>query len=451
MLIENTHWKGKRVLILGLGKSGCAAADLLLQLGATVYGHDQDTQRYTSESLRDLRHKGLLPFEGQTFTLETIDCLVPSPGVPRTDPLYAKALTSGIPIVGEAALAFGFLKEHAILGITGTNGKTTVTLLVAHVLNQCGIPAHALGNVGTALSTQCVLPKEDVIVAELSSFQLETLSAQCLDAAVLLNITPDHLDRYADYLEYAQAKARIFDCVKPNGKKYVENRCFQEFPQLFDKTSVKTYGDNPSCTIYSDGIHLWENEEIILQLPVRYQGKVGHDLENLMAAYALCRSQGITAVQFFESAENFKKPSHRIEFVSQIKGVSYYDDSKGTNIDAVIRAVESIKGPIILIAGGVDKGFPYNMWAQAFQGKVRHVFAIGQAGPKIKNDLADKLIVELCSSLEEAVLKSSEVAQSGETVLLSPGCSSFDMFRDYAHRGEVFKSIVINLSKKVSV
>lgn len=442
--MQTLLWQGKRVLVLGLGKSGCAAADLLLQRGATVYGHDQDPQRFSSEALTHVRHKGLLPYTDQAF-----DCLVPSPGVPQTDLLYAGALASGKEIVGEAELALRLLKEHTILGVTGTNGKTTVTLLVAHVLNRCGKRAHALGNVGTALSSQSILPKEELIVAELSSFQLETLTTRCLDAAVLLNITPDHLDRYADYTEYAKAKMRIFNCVKPGGKKYVELRCFQQFSPLMDD-SLQTYGQESHCALSTEGLHLYENGERVAALPALYQGKVGHDLENLMAAYALCRSQGISADQFFEQSLTFKKPAHRIEFVSQIKGVSYYDDSKGTNIDAVIRAVESFKGRIILIAGGVDKGFPYHIWAQAFQGKVRTIFAIGQAAPKIKKDLADQLPVELCSSLEEAVLQAAKIALPGETVLLSPGCSSFDMFRDYAHRGEVFKNSVINLIEPVN-
>lgn len=432
--------------MIGLGISGRSAASLLLKKGASVWGVDSNLDLIKNHSeIALLRQQGLCAqHESEPIEMSQFDLVVVSPGISPSHRLYSKAYSSGIKIIGEVELAFRFLKG-TVLGVTGTNGKTTVTLMTAHILNQSGRPARALGNVGTALSAECEIPSGAITVAELSSFQLDTLNSPVIDAAVLLNITPDHLDRYKDMVEYARSKLHIAHCLKPGGALYIEHRCFQEFGHLLSHFIPQTYGYSSNCDLFTDLKQICYKNCIECELPPSYQGKVSHDLENIMAAYALCKYVGITPEQFFKALRTFKKPAHRIEFVRKLRNVSYYDDSKGTNIDAVVRAIDSLEGNIILIAGGVDKGAAYTPWIEAFTNKVRYVCAIGQAAAKIKRDIGQQVPVELFNTLEEAVKFASTIAQAGENVLLSPGCSSFDMFKDYAHRGEEFQRIVKQL------
>lgn len=440
--------EGKSVLVIGLGLSGRSAVRFLLNRGAHVSGIDGNQELLKSNpEIAILREAGLKTIQ-EPIQLQQFDLIVVSPGVPQTHPLYVEARNLGIEVIGEIELACRFLKG-TFLGITGTNGKTTVTLLVTHVLNHSGKSARALGNLGVALTSETATEQaEQISVVELSSFQLETLHSRVIDAAVLLNVTPDHLDRYSGMDHYALAKLHIADCLKPGGEFYVEDKCWQEFGHLFNPVipiTAKTYGYREQCDLSTDLQHLISNKKIASMLPSSFRGKVSHDLENLMAAYALCQHVGVTPEQFMEAVKTFKKPAHRIEFVREHKGVSYYDDSKGTNIDAVVRAVDTIQGNIVLIAGGVDKGSAYTPWIAAFADRVKCVCAIGQAAPKIQQDLSQAMPVALCKGLEEAVNYAAQLAQPGDTVLLSPGCSSFDMFRDYSHRGEEFQRIVKQL------
>ena len=332
------------------------------------------------------------------------------------------------------------------IGITGTNGKTTVTLLVEHVLNHCGKAAAALGNVGVPLTSELTeLDESQIIVAELSSYQLETLQTPLIDAGVILNITPDHLDRYGSMEEYAQAKFQIASCMKPGAPLYIEERALKDYEHLLRDPSVLSYGYSSGCPLYTDKTNVYLNGELAYPLPPAQRSIASHDVENQMAAFALCHALGVSGDQFLEALKSFKKPPHRIEFVEKIGGVSYYDDSKGTNIDAVIRAVALFPGQVILIAGGVDKGFSYHSWVEAFGGKVKKICAIGQAAEKMERELSEELSVARFATLDEAVHDAFRMAKSGDTVLLSPGCSSFDMFRDYAHRGDEFKRIVREL------
>lgn len=441
--------KNIRALVIGLGISGRSAAAFLLKNGALVLGVDSKREVLSSNpDVVRLRQQGLQTHhESELTSVAQFNLVVVSPGVPQTHRLYTQAKAAGIEVIGEVELAFRFLKG-TVLGITGTNGKTTVTLLIEHVLNQSGKPARALGNIGTPLTSELLErahDEQEIIVAELSSFQLETLHAHVIDAAVVLNVTPDHLDRYADMDAYAQAKFHIANCLKPNGIWYLEHRCYQEFGHLWHGKAPLLYGYTPSCDVYTDLKHLVVNRKIECVLPSQWQGKVSHDLENIMAAYAICRHVGVTPAQFLEALASFKKPAHRIQFVRTLKGVSYYDDSKGTNIDAVIRAVAALQGEIVLIAGGVDKGAAYTPWIEVFNRRVKYVCAIGQAAPKIKQDIGHAVPVELFPGLEQAVAHAAHIAKTGDIVLLSPGCSSFDMFRDYAHRGEEFQRVVNNL------
>lgn len=437
--------KGKSVLVIGLGMSGRSAVQLLLDKGAKVHGADRNAELlYTNDSLMKLRYRGLTTqLDSAPINIQDYQLVIVSPGISKEHPLYQAAKQAGIEMIGEIELACRFVR-NPMIGITGTNGKTTVTLLTAHVLNHWGKQARALGNVGIPLAAELanIESESTILVAELSSFQLDTLHSKVIDVGVILNITPDHLDRYATMEEYAAAKIHLKDCLKANGMLYVHEGTYREWESLFGRFPVRRYGFNSSCTIFSDQQKVFFKEKIDYFWPPVYRGRCDHDIENLMAAYALCREMGVTGEQFIAAAQTFKKPAHRIEFVENVEGVAYYDDSKGTNLDAVIRAVSSLQGDIVLIAGGVDKGAPYTPWLEAFGGKVKYVCAIGQAAEKISRDLHPNIAVERFSSLEAAVKKASEMAKPGENVLLSPGCSSFDMFRDYAHRGDEFKRIV---------
>lgn len=446
MLKQRIVVKAKEVLVIGLGVSGRSAAAFLLQQGAFVTAVDANVELLRSTEVENLRHKGLkTTLESELTELQHFRLVVISPGIPAMNALSMRARAMGIEVIGEIELACRFLQGR-FLAITGTNGKTTVTLLVTHVLNQSGIHARSLGNVGTALTSECLADsKEEILVVELSSYQLETMTSQIIDAAVILNITPDHLDRYPNMESYAQAKMQVAHCLKSGAPLYIEQKCFQQFNYLIPCGAPKTYGYDSSCTIFADQANLYANGRIACSLPPLYRGKKSHDLENVMAAYALCQHVGVTPAQFMEAIASFKKPPHRIEFVRTVNGVTFYDDSKGTNIDAVIRAVETLSGDIILICGGVDKGAAYTPWIPVFAHKVKSICAIGQAAEKIKRELSPAIPVELCCSLEDAVLCAAKQAQLGDTVLLSPGCSSYDMFRDYAHRGDVFKRLVHDL------
>jgi UDP-N-acetylmuramoylalanine--D-glutamate ligase len=428
--------EGRSVLVVGLGLSGRAAAAFLLKRGAAVSAVDHNTELLAS-------HPEIIALRDFSWA---IDLVVVSPGVPPTNPHVQEAQRRGIELIGEVELACRFVKQPCI-GITGSNGKTTTTLLVEHILNHAGKPAKALGNVGVPLTAALDEAQSDeILVLELSSWQLETLSSPVLEAAALLNITPNHLDRHGTLEAYARAKLNMAKCLKPGRPFFILDTCAEEFAPLLEGISFKTYGYSPHADLSTDQIQVYSHQMLEFILPESYRGWVTHDVENLLAAYALCKTQGVSAELFLEAFKSFRKPPHRIEYVKTLAGVSYYDDSKGTSLDAVAKAVASMKGATILIAGGVHKGAAYTPWVDSFGGKVRCVCAIGQAAELIQNDLEAHLPVHLCENLESAVIRASQIAQEGENVLLSPGCASYDMFKDYKHRGEEFKRIVHALS-----
>lgn len=427
--------EGKKILVLGMGLSGVSAAKFLLSKGAIVYGYDE----------KAFLVEGVL-VANEALDLQEFDLVCVSPGVSPKEKHYAKALELGIEIIGEIELGARFLKNPCI-GITGTNGKTTVTLLVEHVLNCSGKKAVAVGNVGKPLTTYLLENPidSDILVIELSSYQIETLSHKILDTAVILNITPDHLDRYLNLNEYAKSKIKIMHCLKMSNF-IVHETCFDEFKDFFQSSNIQKFGYNLLSDLFTDLENVYFNGKFEYKLPVSMSGNFSYEIENMMAAFALVKNF-VTAEQFLDGYLSFKKPPHRLEFVKQVNLVTYYDDSKGTNIDAVMKAVASLRNPLYLIAGGVDKGASYEPWKQVFNGKVKAVFAIGQAANKIKKELFPDIEVEIVETLELAVKKAASVAVSGDSVLLSPGCSSFDMFKDYKDRGNAFKRCVNLLSK----
>lgn len=440
----------KKVLIIGMGVSGRAAAEFLIKQNLSVVGVDSRAEDLASqETFAELEKKGVFVFsDKEPLNISSFDEIVLSPGINPMHPLLARAKELNIPVIGEAELAFRHLGSRRALAITGTNGKTTVTLLVEHILNSSGFKARALGNVGVPLteSLQELEPAE-IVVAELSSYQLETMNARVFDAAVILNITPDHLDRYRSMEEYAKAKSRLQHCVKTDGSFYVFSDIVKPFGHLLE-AHFTTFGDTLTSQYWTDGHNVKEEGCLSFSLPQGKSPMPRHDSLNALACWLLCKQVGVTSEQFISALSTFHKPPHRIELVRTLDGVSYYDDSKGTNIDAVIQAVSSMPSSVYLIAGGVDKGSSYLPWREAFEGRVKEIFVLGQAAEKIRQELGSFFKVTRVISLPQAVRFAADKAAEGDSVLLSPGCSSFDMFRDYAHRGEEFQKSVNQLEER---
>lgn len=428
-----------KTVVLGLGISGIAAAKFLHRQKIDVIGIDSDRSRL--ETGFPCQH------ESEEIDWKEIERVVVSPGIDPNHPIYQTAVSKEIPVLGEAELALPYFKKPMV-AVTGTNGKTTVTLLVEHILNSAGIKAKALGNVGAALCDYLIDPgPEEAFVVELSSFQLETMRTPVFDAAALLNITPDHLDRYTGMHDYATAKCRLQNLLKEGASFFVHAQTAKEFFPLLEGKNYQTFGVETECDLWTDQMTVKYREKIEYLMPLRYREMGRHDNENALAAWALCRPFSISNEQFCKSLETFKKPPHRIEFIREIEGVSFFDDSKGTNIDAVIHAVTAMKGPVILIAGGVDKGASYLPWKE-FLGKVKQIIAIGAAAPKICRELESYFTMKRADSLAAAVKTAASDAKEGDCILLSPGCSSFDMFHNYAHRGEEFQRYVHSIKKE---
>lgn len=436
-------------VILGLGVSGRSAAAFLLDQGEVpLIGIDQNRSLFGDAAVLALQDRGMrLQGEEEPLDWNSIKRVILSPGIPPDHSLVLRARQHQIPCTGEIALGCCYV-QHPLIGITGTNGKTTVTLLIRHLLNSAGKRARAVGNVGVPLTQELSsLQEGEQWVVELSSYQIETLDVPCLSSAVVLNITPDHLDRYACMQEYAAAKCRIARALKAGSDWYMEETTWKTHQEYVPGKKPRLYGYAADCEVYTDLSDLFFLGRKETPLPQNLKGKRSHDLENFLAAYALCRDRGLSPEEIMEGWKSFKKPAHRLEFVGEWDGIRYYDDSKGTNIDAVVRAVEALPHPILLIAGGVDKGFPYSFWIPHFKNRVKSIYAIGQSAALIEAQLRDDFSVVRCSDLSAAVRAAAQDAVKGDAVLLSPGCSSYDMFKNYAHRGEEFQRIVLELRK----
>lgn len=431
-----------KALVVGMGTSGRASTLLLLNKGFEVCLWDDNPKAL--EEWKDQKDVSIAPSDALEKTLKSVDFILLSPGVHPNHPLYEKAKALGIPRLGEAEFALSFLNQRMI-GITGTNGKTTVTLLLEHVLKENGIAVKAVGNVGLALSSYALSPHpEEVLIVELSSFQLETLKGRYWDAAAILNITPDHLDRYDSLEHYAKTKCDIQKSLKENAPFFVQEEVVELYGKYLKEHPFLTYGGKKGFYCIKEG-RIYKQDEPMLRLPEMVQKMGMHDQENILIAYLLSK---LSESAFFQALNSFEKPKHRIQWVANIRGVDFYDDSKGTNIDAVIRAVETMPSQVVLIAGGVDKGFPYTAWISAFKDKVRKIIALGKASEKMIEELQQSFNIEKASSMSEAVKKAAGSAKRGDCVLLSPGCASYDMFKHYAHRGEVFQECVLNLEQE---
>ena len=447
---------GKRVLVFGSGKSGIGAAELLGQVGACPLIYDGNAEIDKEAVLHKVSHgknleiyAGELPKEVQ----DSLDLVVLSPGVPTDLPLVKSFYEQGLPVWGEVELAYRTGKGR-VLAITGTNGKTTTTALLGKIMSDAEDSVFVVGNIGTPYTSRSLEMKEDsVTVAEISSFQLETIDKFAPEVSAILNITEDHLNRHHTMEEYIRVKKLIVK--NQTSENYCvlnyEDEVLREFGRhIIPKTIYFSSRRKLERGIYMDGDQIilkTEREEI----PVVRTGELKllgrHNFENVMAAVAMACYAGVPMESIRRSVCAFTAVEHRIEYVAEKNGVAYYNDSKGTNPDAAIKGIQAMNRPTILIGGGYDKGSSYDEWLNSFEGKVRYLVLIGQTREKIR-EAAERLGVcpcILCDDLEEAVKVCAEKANPGDAVLLSPACASWGQFDNYEQRGDMFKEYVRGL------
>lgn len=444
----------KRVLVVGLARTGVATALFCAAHNAIVSATETRSESELGDTPGKLRAAGVtLELGGHTEKLFLAqDLIIPSPGVPADDPFLKLARVKGITIWSEIELAYRFL-EGKLIGITGSNGKTTTTTLVHHILASSGIPAILVGNVGTPLISKVdELREGTVAVAELSSFQLELIAKFRPNIGAILNLTPDHLDRHKTLEAYGAAKARIFenqtelDAAILNADDAILTKYVPKKPQVFwfsRKQAVKQ-----GACVRGDEIVLvrgGKEERILKTADISLPG--AHNLENVLAAVMIARLAGAAPASIASAVKSFRGVEHRLEFVAEIHGVRYYNDSKATNVDATLKALDSFPGRIRIILGGKDKGSDYSVLQAPLREKAIQALLIGAAAEKIADQIAGSVPIEHAGTLARAVEGASRVAQAGDIVLLAPACASFDQFENYEHRGRVFKELVHGLKE----
>jgi UDP-N-acetylmuramoylalanine--D-glutamate ligase len=451
------EYRGKTVLIVGAARSGIAAARFLLSSGARVVLTDSKSKEALPDIaplLEPAAYPGELVLElgghrSQSFS--SCNFIVVSPGVPMVLPEFDISRKAGIPILAEVELAYRHLKGK-LIGITGSNGKTTTTALVSELLKGAGLRGHAAGNIGTPLiSFVADSTPDDIFAVELSSFQLEGIHQFRPAIGSILNLTPDHMDRYSGFEDYIGAKRRIFfnqsktDFAVLNSDDPRTVALAAEVnskPVLFSRVAELRQGAfvHQGTVVYLDEAGL---KELFPVSAIPLKG--AHNLENVLAACAMAILAGAHPESLEKSVRDFKGVEHRIEWVSEIDGVPYYNDSKATNIDATIKSIESFPGNILLIAGGRDKAGDFTVLRSLVRERVKHLVLIGEAADKIRKALFGMAEMSEARSLQEAVSICRALARAGDVVLLAPACASFDMFQDYEHRGRVFKEAVRRL------
>ncbi|MFI5104528.1 MAG: UDP-N-acetylmuramoyl-L-alanine--D-glutamate ligase, partial [Terriglobales bacterium] len=444
----------KRVLVVGLGRSGVAAAFFLQERGAKVTVSDAKSDVQLQTEIAALLDRGVSIETGRhgERTFRDQDLIVVSPGVPTDQPNLQHARTLGIPVIGEVELAFRFL-QGKVIAITGSNGKTTTTTLVGEILGKSGKKTLVGGNIGTPVISLAGKSSPDaLVVLEISSFQLETIEQFRPWIAAILNITPDHLDRHHTFQAYAEAKARIF-----------ENQTSSDFAVL--------NADDPACVALKGKIKsslLWfsrkqavengaylkgdalifrqngKDQTVLTRADIHLKG--AHNLENVLAAVAMGMVAGCAPQQVRQAVTDFRAVEHRLELVTTINGVAFYNDSKATNVDATVKALESFPGNIHIILGGKDKGSDYTVLAPLLRERARRAYLIGAAAEKIASQIQGATLIERSGTLERAVRQAFEAAKPGDAVLLAPACASFDQFENYEQRGRIFKELVMALA-----
>src|SRR5450755_3569113 len=449
---------GKRVLVVGLGKSGVASALFLKAHGARVTVSDTKSGDELRNEIPVLLDHGITVETGghgeRTFRGQ--DLIVVSPGVPVDAPPLGQARALGESVIGEIELAAQFL-PGAIVAITGSNGKTTTTTLTGEIMTAAGFPALVGGNIGTpAISLTDRAKPETAIVLEVSSFQLETIQTFRPKVAVVLNVTPDHLDRHRTFEAYVDAKARIFENQQGNDFA-VLNADDPTCAALPARTKAQVFWFSRQKEVQRgayvrDGNVMFRDSsgqrEIMQVSEIPLKG--AHNLENVLAAVCAGVLMNCASEKIRQAVRDFKAVEHRLEYVTTIRGVDYYNDSKATNVDATIKALESFPANIHLILGGKDKGSDYSVLNDLLRERVKQVYTIGAAAEKIASQIRQAAEVVSAQTLEKAVHLASSAAKSGDIVLLAPACASFDQFQNYEHRGRVFKNTVRALSGRPS-
>lgn len=446
------EYNGKKALVCGMARSGIAAAKLLNRLGARVTLQDMKKREEISADVLALEGEGIVLYTGANP--DEIACaqdlIVLSPGIPCDLPFIAAAENAGIEVISEVELAYR-LTPCPITAITGTNGKTTTTTLTGEIMKTAYSKTAVVGNIGVPYSEEVEgLTEKDWVVAEISSFQMEKAKEFHPHISAVLNITPDHLNRHKTMDVYIAMKERVF------AKQTAEDFCIlnhgdEACRKMADKTAAKVFffdsSERLAEGIYLDGDAIevrWGaiNETLIHVDELQILGV--HNYENVMAAAAMAICAGISLDAIRKVLKEFAGVAHRIEYVATVDGVDYYNDSKGTNVDASIRAVLAMKKPIVLIGGGYDKGSSFDEWTKLFPGRVKHLVLIGVTAPKVRAS-AEKFgftAISDCETFAEAVDLCREKAEDGDCVLLSPACASWGMFDNYEQRGDMFKEQV---------
>lgn len=446
--------KNKRVLVVGLGRSGVAAAFFLQEHGAKVTVSDTKSEIQLQGEIATLLDRGVSIEAGRhgERTFRDQDLIVVSPGVPSDQPQLEHARSLGIPVIGEVELAYRFL-QGKVLAITGSNGKTTTTTLVGEILSKSGKKTLVGGNIGTpVISLAGKSTPDSFVVLEISSFQLETIEQFCPSIAAILNITPDHLDRHHTFEAYVAAKARIFENQKV-GDFGILNADDPACARLKDKVKGSLYWfsrkqtvENGSCVKGDQIVFRQNGQETIVLGRGDIQLKGAHNLENVLAAVTVAMLAGCAPEQVRRGVKEFRAVEHRLELVSSINGVTFYNDSKATNVDATIKALESFPGNIHIILGGKDKGSDYTLLVPLLRERARAAYLIGAAAEKIRSQIHGTTTLVSAGTLERAVRQAFEAAKAGDIVLLAPACASFDQFENYEQRGRIFKELVLSLA-----
>lgn len=446
------NFSGKKITVAGVARSGVGAANLLVRLGADVTVTDLKSESELSGQLLRLDPKvkkvlGSHPDE----LFERADLVVISPGIPLSAPPFKKAADAKVPIIGELEIAYLY-SDSPFIAITGTNGKSTTTTLVGEILAANGMKVTVGGNLGNALTEEPEsLRGRDYIVAEVSSFQLETIDKFRPKLSALLNVTQDHLDRYRDMDDYARAKARVYMNQTP--KDYLIVNADDAPSALLAKKAMCRLIPFSRKKAVAGGVFVRDgvvvssltgvDEKIIETKDIRIRGV--HNLENALAASAVSLAAGASIKAVEKVLREFPGLEHRLEFVRELNGVSYINDSKGTNVGAVEKSLESFTEPVVLLAGGLDKHSDFSPLKKLVRERVKRLVLFGKAADVIGEAIGGETDTVRASSLQDAVLKAKDAASKGDVVLLSPACASFDMFKDFEDRGRQFKEIVRKL------
>ncbi|MCH9634195.1 MAG: UDP-N-acetylmuramoylalanine--D-glutamate ligase [Chlamydiae bacterium] len=419
-------YQNQQILVLGMGLSGCAMVSFLSKRGAIVTGFDDGAGN------KNFPCKVYSSINQVNF--KEISSVVYSPGIKSSHPVFQAALKESIPLVGEIELGAREIKNPCI-AVTGTNGKSTVVSLITHLLNTANKPALSLGNIGIPITSAIDNLTDEILVLELSSYQLEALKTPCIDLGLFLNLTPDHLDRYQTMERYAEAKFLMQKALKSKASFFIEKSLQANWSKFLQFKSVYFFNDFLDHFL----------DEIDEKIKESFKYISPFEKLNFSAAIAVSKSFGVTNKDILHGLKSFNNLPHRCEFVKSVKQVKFYNDSKATNIESVIKAVTSFREPLIMIMGGEDKELDFSLLVPYFMNKVKKICLIGESRSKMYQLFSPHFNVEECICLEDAIKLAYQNSQPNDTVLLSPAASSFDMFQNFEHRGNEFKKIVNQL------